>query len=102
MVVESLLNGKPVLAIGINYDENFNWKLAAKIAPHLQILQNNNAVIHCYSEESIEKSFDFLIGKINNKNINFQAKNIAKEIICLKNKKYSTLICDEINKSINL
>jgi len=102
MVVESLLNGKPVLALGINYDENFNWKLAAKIAPHLQILQNNNAVIHCYSEEFIEKSFDFLIGKINNKNISFQAKNIAKEIICLKNKKYSTLICDEINKTINL
>lgn len=102
MIVESLLNKKPVLALGINYDNKFNWKLAANIAPHLRILHETDCIIHCYSEKKLAISFENLINRIRYDNVHNSYDEITNQILCLKKEKYEKKIFKEINKVINL
>ena len=101
MAVESLMNGNPILLIGIDYNKFFRWEHNSKIAPHLQILKNKDCVIHCHSLNNIDVLFEKLIRLSKEKSTKIKSKEISEEIVLMTKKSYEDILCDNIENFIN-
>tara|TARA_B100001250_G_scaffold149451_1_gene128015 strand:+ start:11844 stop:13133 length:1290 start_codon:yes stop_codon:yes gene_type:complete len=101
MAVESLINGNPILLIGVDYNKFFRWEHNSKIAPHLKILKNKHSVIHCHSLDNIDSLFEKLIRLSKEKNTNIKSKEISEEIVLMTKKSYENILCDNLENFIN-
>ena len=103
MLVEAALHGLPILAIAFNdgTDKYFDWVNHAKVAPHLQILHENNWIIHCHDLLLLKLAFDNLFEALNTDTFDKElAKRMALEIVHLPKTSYAEHLNNHINSLI--
>jgi hypothetical protein len=99
MLVESLMNGIPLLLVAFDYEDSnkFDWTNAANVAPHLAILKETNFILKCSDFNKLEHSVLELL-KYNNTSTTF--KELSDEIVLNNNLSYFENLNLQINNII--
>lgn len=84
MLVESLMNGIPLLLVAFDYEDTnkFDWTNAANVAPHLAILKEANSILKCSNMNQLEHS---VLELLNHYNYNTTTFNELSDQIVLNN-----------------
>ena len=102
MLVEAALHGLPILAIAFNdgKDKYFDWVNHANIAPHLQILHENEWIIHCHDLLLFSLALYYFFEAFNKESFDKHAQRMAMEIVHLPKASYAEVLVDQIDSLI--
>jgi hypothetical protein len=100
MLIESLINGTPLLLIAFEYEDGtkFDWVNAAKVAPHLSILKETNEILKCNNFNSLENKFLDLLSYNKQENYSESLKAISNKIVLNNELKYIQNLNLQLNK----